>query len=135
MRVVRIESGVVVNAEEWAELPESGDGVVYVASAVAGPGWTWDGQVLAAPPTPTPPVPDLVPMYKVRKLLIKRDMLAAVEAAVAALSGQSGDLARVDWQYSPNLVRLSPLVQGLGAAIGLSPDQIDALVVAADAIP
>lgn len=86
-------------------------------------------------PEPQPVIPDTVPMYKVRKLLIKQGLMPAVEAALEAMTGEAGELARVDWEYAPNLVRLSPLVQALGAGIGLTPQQIDELVAAAMAIP
>lgn len=99
------------------------------------PEYAGKGFFAVEPPPPGPYVPAEVPMYKVRKLLIKQGLMATVEAAVAGLTGESGDLARVDWEYAPNLVRLSPLVQGLGAAIGLSSEEIDDLVVAAAALP
>lgn len=87
-------------------------------------------------PAPTDAgVPAQVPMYKVEKILIKQGLLDTVEAALDAIPGEAGDLARVDWRRAPNLVRLSPLVQSLGAAIGLTSEQIDDLIIAADALP
>lgn len=86
-------------------------------------------------PASGPYIPAEVPMYKVEKILIKQGLLDTVENALTAIPGEAGDLARVDWRRAPNLVRLSPLVQNLGAAIGLTSEQIDDLIIAADALP
>ena len=98
-------------------------------------GYAGEGFFRVADPELPRYVPAEVPMYKVRKLLIKQGLLATVEAALGTLPGEAGALAMVDWEYAPNLVRSSALVQGMGAIIGLTSDEIDDLVIAANAIP
>lgn len=80
---------------------------------------------------PAPPVPDEVPMWKVRKLLILMGKLAEVEAALAAITGIAGEVARSNWQTAPNLVRADPLVQGMATTLAYD---LDALCVAANAL-
>lgn len=80
------------------------------------------------------PVPAEVPMYKVRKFLIKEGLMPTVQAALDAMPGEAGELARVDFEYAPNLVRAAPLVQGVGAAVGLTSEEIDAMLIAAEAL-
>lgn len=86
------------------------------------------------PYEPLSPV-EVVPMYKVEKYLIKKGMLAQVEAALEALPGQNGELARVDWKRAPNLVKNSPLVRGIAAALDISDEMLDVMVREANALP
>lgn len=87
-------------------------------------------------PEPVPPrVPREIPMYKVEKLLIKNGMIDQVEAALDAIPGLQGQLARVDWKRAPNLVMNSPLVLGIAQALGLDAAQMAALALEAEAMP
>lgn len=103
----------------------------------ADPALGYDGQgfVPVTVPDPPPPVPAEVPMYKARKVLIIHGLMDTVANALASMAGEAGELARVDWEYAPNLVRDSALVENLASAIGLTSDQVDALVIEAATLP
>lgn len=94
-------------------------------------GYAGQGFFPVADPPPAPVVPDEVPMWKVTRLLITMNLLDTVEAALAALTGTEGKIARSNWQRAPNLVRADPLVQGMARQLGFD---LDALCVAANAL-
>jgi len=79
-------------------------------------------------------VPQIVSMAQARKALSHAGLLATVEAAIAAMTGQAGDDARIDWSTANEVWRSGSLVQNMGAALGLTARQVDALFIAAAAI-
>jgi hypothetical protein len=82
---------------------------------------------------PAPP-PTVVTMRQARLALFNSGMLPAVEAAIAAMEGAPGDLARIDWEYAATVNRNDPLVVGLSAALAIDDAQLDALFTAASAL-
>jgi len=80
---------------------------------------------------PPAPVPQVVTMRQARISLSRAGLLPQVEQLLGALEGQSGDEARIEWEYSQEVHRNKPFVVHLGAALGLSPAQIDDLFIAA----
>jgi hypothetical protein len=73
-------------------------------------------------------VPQSVKLWQARAMLRTAGKLDAATAAIAA----SGNAALQDaWEYAPDISRASPAVAALGAALNLSPEQIDALFIAA----
>jgi hypothetical protein len=62
-------------------------------------------------------------------------MLAAIDAAVAAMEGPEGVVARHSWNGGNVLVRYSPMVLSLGRGMGLGDAELDAVFRAAAAIP
>lgn len=82
---------------------------------------------------PAPAVPEVVSMRQARIALLAAGHLAAVTAAVAAMPGIEGDVARIEWEYAQDVRRDSPLIGSLAPAVGLSSEQVDALFVAAAA--
>lgn len=86
---------------------------------------------LPADQPPSPVIPSQVTNAQARAALRAAGLLAAVEAVI----GSSPDPSVIDaWEYSPHISRDSALVASLGAALKLSPAQIDGLFVAAAAI-
>jgi hypothetical protein len=79
-------------------------------------------------------VPQIVSMAQARKALSHAGLLATIDAAIAGMAGTAGDDARIDWSTANELWRTGALVQGVGASIGLTSAQIDALFIAAAAI-
>ena len=84
---------------------------------------------------PAPPQPIVVPAsvtnFQARAALIAAGLFDQVDAAVHA----SGDqLAIQAWEYANNVYRQSSLIAQLGAALGLTEQQIDALFITAAAI-
>lgn len=76
-------------------------------------------------------VPHEVTMRQARQALILAGLDESVESAVDAIPGVAGKLARAEWDKSQTVQRNRPLVNQLGAALGLTPQQIDALFITA----
>jgi hypothetical protein len=129
-RFMRIEAGVATNAEEW-DAPPTIEGVTYVQSDVAHIGDTYDPAtgVFTTPPY-VPPVPDSVSMMQAQLALEAAGKLDAVTAAVAAADAKT----KIYWATATALHRDHPVVLALGAAVGLTPAQIDALFIAAEGL-
>lgn len=85
----------------------------------------WDAAAVAvhAPPEVT--------MRQARQALILAGKLATVNAALAGMTGTAGELARAEWEYSIAVQRHRPLVLSLGAALGMSSADLDALFIQA----
>ena len=79
-------------------------------------------------------VPQAVTMRQARLALLGAGMLAAVNAAIAAMPGVQGEAARIEWEFSSEVKRTQPLVTALGVALSLTPDQLDNLFAAAAAL-
>ena len=126
MRYAIIENGIAVNVV----LADSPLAENWVQSDIAAPGDLYDGEAFTKP---GPAVPESVSMAAARKALILGGVsLAAVDAAIDSITDSTErDLARTDWEYAATVRRHSPLVDSLGAAIGLTESEIDALFVAA----
>lgn len=94
-----------------------------------------EAQLAAATGTQTDAngVPVRVPMAAGRIALSRAGKLAAVKAALAAISGQPGEEAREWWEYSSHIERQHPTVVAMTPLIGTSAD-VDALFIAAAAI-
>ena len=76
-------------------------------------------------------VPQSVTMRQARLALLAAGKLAAVNSAIAAMTGAAGDTARIEWEFSSEVQREQPLVLALGGMLGMSEAQLDALFVAA----
>ncbi len=68
-----------------------------------------------------------VTMRQARIALRIVGLLDDVDAAVAAMAGIEGDLARIEWEYSGEVWRNKALVKSLGPVLGLSESQLDDL--------
>ena len=75
-------------------------------------------------------MPAEVPKWQARRALLDAGLLDAVEAAVAAADRH----IQITWADAPNIVRNSPFVTAMDAALGLTGAQVDALFVAAKRI-
>ena len=76
---------------------------------------------------PQPQTPQSATMRQARLALLSAGLLAAVNAAIAAMPGVAGEAARIEWEYAQTVERDSPLVAGLTAALNLTQTQIDDL--------
>ena len=70
----------------------------------------------------------LVSMRQARLALLQAGLLTQVETAIAAI-GDAGQRAavQIEWEYATEVNRSHPWVQTLGAALGLSAEDLDAL--------
>lgn len=88
-----------------------------------------------APPAPIIP-PVVFPHLSTRQLrlgLIAAGVsLSAVDGAIAAIPDEAGrEVAQVEWQFASQFERDHPLIEQVGAALGLEPWQIDAMWLSA----
>ena len=88
------------------------------------------GEPIEPAATPAPVVPASVTPRQVRLLLLSQGLLANVEAMIA----ESDDATKITWQYASEFRRNDPLLEGLGAQLGLTSEQIDEFFIAAAAI-
>jgi len=75
-------------------------------------------------------VPSVVSMAQARKALVLAGVsMATVQAALEAITDATArELAIIDWEYAATVRHDSPLVQSIGAALGLD---VDALFIGA----
>jgi hypothetical protein len=81
------------------------------------------------------PVPTRVTMRQARLALLGAGLLTTVNTAIAAMSGEAGEAARIEWEYSQEVHRDRGLVSALGTQLGMTEAQLDALFVTAAALP
>lgn len=84
------------------------------------------GPIEQPPPEPTPgEIRALMPTLTARQLrLAMLTRLDEVEGIIEA----SGDRAmQIEWEYATTFERLHPAIIGIGAALGLTPEEIDTL--------
>ena len=94
----------------------------------------WDGETFTPPLPPAPEVPQAVTMRQARLALLGAGLLSSVNTAVASMTGEQGDAARIEWEFSSEVRRTQPLVLAMGPILGLTDAQLDALFVAAAAL-
>lgn len=82
-------------------------------------------------PAPVEPIVPEVSMRQAKLALLAAGKLAAVDAAVAALSEPQKSAALIEWNSTGSVRRDHPSVAFIGAAAGLSGSEIDALFAAA----
>lgn len=97
-------------------------------------GLAWVVVPFAPAPPPQYPVPAEVTMRQARRALHVTGMLAAVDAAIDALSEPDRTAARIEWEYSSAVQRHNGFVSQLGPALGLSESALDDLFVLAGSL-
>jgi hypothetical protein len=102
--------------------------------AVMRNGWMLvEGEVPDDPaliPLPVP-VPQQVTMRQARLALLQAGLLSSVDAAIDGLPEPDRSAAKIEWEYAAVVQRASGLVPAMGAALGMTEAQIDALFILA----
>lgn len=80
---------------------------------------------------PAATVPHSVTMRQACQALILSEKMDAVNAALAAIPGLDGELARAEWERSQVVERNRPLVKQMGVQLGLSDADLDQLFILA----
>lgn len=73
--------------------------------------------------------PEAVTMRQVRLALLAAGLLGQVDSALAALPSPQREAAQIEWEYAAEIRRDSPTMAMMGAALGLTDEEIDALFV------
>lgn len=89
----------------------------------------------AIPPPPEPVIiPSEIANWRARAVLEIAGLLPTVDAAIAALTGDAGIVARSAWNSGAPFVRNGPTVTALSSALGLSSAQVDAMFLQAESL-
>lgn len=86
-------------------------------------------------PPVTVVVPALVTMRQARQAMLSAGILSQVDALIAAMPGEEGESARIDWNHAREVKRDWPLIGALGPQVGLNEQQIDDLFIYAATVP
>lgn len=132
-RFALISAGVVTNVilAEQTFIDSQGMSAIEVAgNSTVGVGDTYSGGIFSRPAF-VPPVPQSVTMRQARLALLAAGKLALVQPAIDSLSEPIKSAAAIEWQFSNDVVRSNAFVSMLGAALGMSGGDLDALFVAA----
>ena len=68
-------------------------------------------------------------MRQYRLALLQAGLLSVVSAAIESLPSPQKEAAQIEWEYSQEVQRHHRLVPLMGAALGLSEEQIDQLFI------
>ena len=141
MRVALIEQNIVVNIVDSESVPNDAFGAdLAVASDIAQIGDTYDdGEFLHPTPvsgTPTAVTPPIfvseVGPYQARVALLRSGLLDEVEALMANPTTDAEIV--IAWEKATVFKRNSTMIIGMGAALGLTEQQLDDLFVLAATI-
>jgi len=80
-------------------------------------------------------VPESVTMRQARQAMLSAGILSQVDALIAAMPGDDGESARIDWGHAHDVKRDWPLIGALGPQLGLTEQGIDDLFIYAATIP
>ena len=75
-----------------------------------------------------------VTMRQARQALLAAGHLVTVSDAIAAMTGEAGQAAQIDWEFAATVVRNDSLTQALATVLELWDEQVDDLFIAAAAI-
>lgn len=76
-------------------------------------------------------VPQQVTMRQARLALLQSGLYASVNSTIADMTGEVGDAARIEWEYSQTVMRQYPLITSLATILNLTDEQLDALFIQA----
>ena len=85
--------------------------------------WRWDGTTITA----ITPIPKSISPRQIRLLLLQQGLLSQVETMVAGLDQAS----QIAWEFAIDFQRDDPLLNALGAQLGLTQEQIDQFYITA----
>lgn len=134
MRYAIVENGKVLNAAVFDEPPPPDSGWIYDPTDTVAPGHIWDGTQFVRPvmPEPEPVVPESVTRAQGKAALVQAQLWPGVLAYVAGITDPTQQaLAEIALHDTVEWRRDSPFLAAAAAGLGLTPEQLDALFVAA----
>ena len=125
MRAHIIRDGVVQNTivADIATAQVLHPDAVVVEAIEGGPGWLWDSEALAPPPTPPDPVPAVVSPLQMRRALRSQGLLDASLAYVAQQDADTQDA----WEYAVEIRRTDVLIARAAASMNMTAGDVDEL--------
>jgi len=87
------------------------------------------------PPPAPPTVPQSATMRQARLAMLQAGILDEVEALIAAMPGDEGRAARIDWEYAFEVRRDWTLIATLAPQLRMTDQQVDDLFILAASIP
>lgn len=90
-----------------------------------------NGEVLAEDPVVAPVIPKSITPRQGLLILSRLGLLDEVKTAIANMEGQSGDEARIEWEYATSWERSWPLLVSVASGLGLTTEQIDDIFIQA----
>lgn len=131
MRYAIVKNGVVTNVANAESPIEEG----WIASDTAGIGDFYDGQNFSRPiDPPAAAVPVKVTARQAEQALILTNKYDTVVAALEAIPGVQGELARTEWARSQFFERQRPLVLQMAQSLGWSDADLDELFILAGSL-
>lgn len=135
MVYAQIKNGLIVGAiavDETTVLAlfaEGFDHLLRIDDLIPQPGigWSYDGQHFSPPVLPPDPIADVTPRQIRQAMIISGISLTSIETALSSLPEPTQSLARVEWEYSIAFQRNRPLVIQMGAMLGFTSGQLDAV--------
>lgn len=121
---------LVGNVVEQENSPDVAGTWVECTGIAVGPGCEWDGTAF----TPPRLVPPAVSMRQAKLALLQAGKLAAVDAAINALTEPQRTEALINWTSATLIERNHPMVELIATAAGMSETDLDSLFSAAAAI-
>ncbi len=123
---------------EPVDPPEAGDGEVAVRDGIEQyePG-KWRMVWIVRPMTAEEKkalVPVSITRRQARTVLSRHGYLATVDAAIAAMPGQAGEEARIDWADALEFRRDYPLIETLRLLLVLTDEKVDDMYIEGSAI-
>jgi hypothetical protein len=78
-------------------------------------------------------VPESVSPRQIRLAMLQSGMiLTAIDDLINSMPEPDKTIVRVNWDYAIEISRADPLIENMGALLGLTSDQIDALFILAE---
>ena len=131
MRAHIVENNTIINTVEVGSVTDLPNLIEAVGQE--GIGWYFESGVWNQPEVVVG-VPKEVTMRQARLALLENSLLANVQPAINSLPEPDKTKAQIEWEYSNALQRGNPFVAVLGAALGLSSQDLDDLFIQAAAL-
>lgn len=127
MRLAQIEGGIVVNVIEAdpAAIPDwAADWPEVVGGASIG--WLYEGGDFVAPPESAPEeIRASMPTITARQLRLA--LLPRLDEVESLIEASYDRALQIEWEYATTFERLHPAIVSIGDALGMTPEEIDAL--------
>ena len=111
----------VIDGEQWVVPDDMGNRHRQMIAE-----WEAQGNTIEPHVPPPEPLRPLTARQLRLALVTKGISLSSVKAAIDAIEDETDrEVARIEWEHATTFERSHPLIEQVGAALGLTPGQID----------